>query len=127
MAYARVGLSPDGGGTWSLAQSLPRQLAMEILMGADKVDVQRLHQLGVVNRLSQPGEALNDALALANTLNQRAPNALASIKDLVTEASGNSLHEHLDNERNHFVKNLSHANAGEGIAAFFDKRAPRYQ
>ncbi|MBF5004397.1 oxepin-CoA hydrolase, alternative type [Diaphorobacter caeni] len=127
MAYARVGLSPDGGGTWSLAQSLPRQLAMEILMGADKVDVQRLHALGVVNRLTQPGDALNEALALASTLNQRAPNALTSIKELVTEASGNSLHEHLDQERNHFVKNLSHANAGEGIAAFFEKRTARYQ
>lgn len=127
MAYARVGLSPDGGGTWSLANALPRQLAMEILMGADKLDVQRLHALGVVNRLAQPGAALDDALVLANALGQRAPNALASIKELVSDARGNSLHTHLDQERDHFVRNLSHANAGEGITAFFEKRAPRYQ
>ncbi len=127
MAYSRVGLSPDGGGTWSLANALPRQLAMEILMGADKVDVQRLHALGVVNRLSQPGPALDDALAFAATLGQRAPNALASIKELVGDARANDLHRHLDQERDHFVRNLSHANAGEGIAAFLEKRAPRYQ
>lgn len=127
MAYARVGLSPDGGGTWSLANALPRQLAMEILMGADKVDVQRLHTLGVINRLSQPGQALDDALAFAATLNQRAPNALASIKELVGEAPGHGLHRHLDLERDQFVRNLSHANSGEGIIAFFEKRTPRYQ
>ena len=127
MAYARVGLSPDGGGTWSIASALPRQLAMEILMGADKVDVQRLHALGVVNRVSQPGYALEDALAWANQINQRAPNALISIKELVGDARSNSLHQHLDQERDQFVRNLSHANAGEGITAFFEKRPPRYQ
>ena len=127
MAYARVGLSPDGGGTWSLANALPRQIALEILMGADKIDVQRLHALGVVNRLTQPGDAMKEALALAHLLGQRAPTALASIKELVTEARANSLHAHLDQERDHFVKNLSHPNAGEGIAAFLEKRTPRYQ
>ncbi|QNP49059.1 oxepin-CoA hydrolase, alternative type [Diaphorobacter aerolatus] len=127
MAYSRVGLSPDGGGTWSLANALPRQLAMEILMGADKVDVQRLHTLGVINRVTQPGQALDDALAFAALLDQRAPNALASIKELVGDARSNSLHAHLDQERDHFVKNLSHTNAGEGITAFFEKRPARYQ
>ncbi len=64
---------------------------------------------------------------LAATLNERAPNALASIKELLSEAPGQTLDAQLGAERDHFVRNLQHANAGEGIAAFLEKRAPRYQ
>ena len=127
MAYAKVGLSPDGGASWSLARSLPRQLAMEILMGADKVDVQRLHAFGVVNHIAQPGHALEEALALASRLNQRAPNALVSVKELINDAASQDLHKHLDQERAHFVRNLAHANAGEGIAAFLEKRPAQFK
>lgn len=127
MSYCRIGLSPDGGASWSLARALPRQLAAEWLMCGDRVEAERLHALGLVNRLAEPGRALGDALALAATLNQRAPNALASIKELLGDAAGQTLDAHLGAERDHFVRNLQHANAGEGIAAFLEKRAPRYQ
>ena len=59
-------------------------------------------------------------------LNARAPNALSSIKELVAEAQDNSLNAQLALERDHFVKNLHHANAGIGIAAFLNKEKPKY-
>lgn len=127
MNYSNVALSPDGGGSWSLSQALPRQLATEILMCGDRITAERLHALGVVNRVTEPGSALTTALALAEQLNARASNVLASIKELVGEAPHNTLSTHLASERNHFVKNLHHANAGAGIAAFLDKRTPRYE
>ena len=127
MAYSSVALSPDGGGTWSLARALPRQLATELLMAGERIDATRLRELGVVNRVSLPGAALDDALALAERLNARAPNALASIKELLNEAPEASLNQQLAQERNHFVKNLHHANAGIGIEAFLAKRTPRYE
>ena len=126
MAYANVALSPDGGGSWSLARALPRQLATELLMAGERIGAERLHALGVVNRVAAPGSALADALALAERLNARAPNALASIKDLLNEAGAASLHEQLASERDHFVRNLHHRNAGIGIAAFLAKDKPRY-
>ncbi|MVO97922.1 enoyl-CoA hydratase-related protein, partial [Rhizobium leguminosarum] len=61
MAYAGVGLSPDGGATWSLARALPRQLAAELLLCGERIGAERLHALGVVNRLARPGEALTCA------------------------------------------------------------------
>src|SRR4051794_32593399 len=82
MAYSNVGLSPDGGATWSLARALPRQLASELLLAGERIDARRLHALGVVNRVAAPGGALAETLALAEKLNNRAPNALASIKEL---------------------------------------------
>ncbi|KQT10916.1 oxepin-CoA hydrolase, alternative type [Ramlibacter sp. Leaf400] len=126
MAYSSVALSPDGGGSWALARALPRQLASELLMGAERITPERLHALGVVNRVVPEGAALTEALALAERLEARAPNSLASIKELLNEAAGASLHDQLAAERDHFVRNLHHPNAGIGIGAFLAKEKPRY-
>lgn len=127
MAYSNIALSPDGGGSWNLARHLPRQLATELLMCGEKVAAPRLHELGLLNRLAPPGTALTEALALAGKLNQRAPNALASIKELLNDAATHSLHQQLAAERDHFVRNLHHANAGTGIAALLSKQTPSYE
>ena len=127
MAYSSVALSPDGGGTWSLARALPRQLAAELLMAAERIGAPRLHELGVVNRLCDAGLALQTALQWAAALGQRAPNALASIKELLGQAETSDLPTQLAAEREHFVKNLHHPNAGIGIAAFLAKQTPRYE
>lgn len=126
MAYSSVGLSPDGGGTWSLTHALPRQLVSELLMCGERIGSARLQQLGVVNRVTPAGGALAEALALAARLNERAPNAIASIKELVADAATTPLARQLASERDHFVRNLHHANGGIGIQAFLDKQPPRY-
>jgi enoyl-CoA hydratase/carnithine racemase len=126
MAYSSIALSPDGGGSWSLSRAVPRQLATELLMCGERVGAERLHQLGVVNRLVDAGQALQQALDLCEQINLRAPNALASIKELLSDADTNSLNAQLARERDHFVKNLHHANAGIGISAFLNKQKPRY-
>lgn len=126
MAYSSVGLTPDGGGSWSLARALPRPLVTQLLMLGERIDAPRLHALGLVNRISDTGQALTDALALAETLNVRAPNALASIKELINEAPLSALTPHLNAERDHFVRNLHHANGGIGIEAFLNKTRPKY-
>ena len=127
MSYVNVALSPDGGGSWTLARTLPRALANELLMLGERVGAERLRDLGLVNRVCAPGEALATSLLLAAQLNDRAPNALASIKELVNDAAANSLSSQLASERDHFVRNLHHANGAEGIEAFLHKRAPRYR
>ncbi len=127
MAYSGIALSPDGGGSWSLSRVVPRQLATELLMCGERIGAERLHQLGVVNRLTDPGQSLQQALQLSEQLNARAPNALASIKELLSDADGSSLNAQLSRERDHFVKNLHHANAGIGISAFLNKQKPEYK
>lgn len=127
MAYVNVALSPDGGATWSLLRQLPRATALQLLMLGERVGTERLHQLGLVTAVSAPGAALTDALALAERLNGKAPNALASIKALANDALEYGLARQLREERDQFVRNLHHPNAGEGIQAFLDKRAPQYR
>lgn len=126
MAYSSIALSPDGGGSWSLSRLIPRQLATELLMCGERIGAERLHQMGIVNRLTEPGQALQQALTWTALLNARAPNALASVKELLAEADNCSLNAQLARERDHFVKNLHHANAGIGIAAFLNKETPKY-
>ena len=96
-------------------------------MLGERLEASRLHALGLINEITESGQALAAALALAGKLNARAPNALASIKELLSEARGASLVSHLSQERDHFVRNLHHANAGIGIAAFLSKQTPRYE
>jgi enoyl-CoA hydratase/carnithine racemase len=127
MAYVNVALSPDGGATWHLARMLPRHVASEILMCGERIAAKRLHELGVVNCVAAAGAALDEALAIADKLNAKAPNALASMKELLNEAADTGLTRQLASERDHFVRNLHHGNAGIGIAAFLSKQPPKYE
>ena len=127
MAYSGVALSPDGGGSWSLARAVPRQLASELLMLGERIGAERLHALGLVNQVVDSGTALAQALALAKRLNARAPNSLASIKELLNEAPLSEMSPQLARERDHFVNNLHHVNGGIGIEAFLSKQKPEYK
>lgn len=127
LAYGRVGLSPDGGGSWHLARALPRALALQLLWLGDTLTARELQTHGLVNRVTDSGRALTEALHIAQQLVDCAPNAVASAKELVNEAGTNSLDQQLDAERDHFLDNLFHDNAAEGLQAFFDKRAPRFR
>ncbi len=126
MSYAKVGLSPDGGGSWHLAQQLPRALALRLLWLAEPMGARELERWGLVHTVTDNGQALAEALRVADRLAAMAPNALSSVKELVTQAPNRRLRDQLDSERDHFVANLFDANGAEGLQAFFDKRKPDF-
>ncbi|MEX3824958.1 oxepin-CoA hydrolase, alternative type [Paraburkholderia sp. BR14262] len=127
MAYTRVGLTPDGGGSWFLARSLPRALAFELMVEGKPIGAARLAELGVVNRLSKPQSALDTALAWADELAKISPNSVARIKGLTNVADAQPLEAQLAAERDSFVASLHHRDGLEGITAFLEKRAPVYK
>lgn len=127
MPNVGLGLTPDGGGSWFLSQTLPRQIVAEIMLLGQPVTVARLHQLGVVNRVAAEGEAQDVALALADELAQLPANALVAIKSLLQEAPGNTLEQQVENEKHRFIDNLQHRNAQEGINAFLAKRQANFK
>jgi enoyl-CoA hydratase/carnithine racemase len=120
----RAGL-PDGGTSWHW-RALPRALAAELLMCGDLVEAERLHALGLVNRLADTGQRCRQP-SIWPTRCMAAHPTLASCKELLDEAAHQPLSAQLDLERAHFLRNLTHANAGEGIAAFLDKRTPHWR
>jgi enoyl-CoA hydratase/carnithine racemase len=127
MAYSRVGLTPDGGGSWFLARSLPRALAFELMVEGKPIGAPRLAELGVVNRVAKPQTALDTALAWADDLAKISPNSAASIKGLTNAAGMQSLDDQLAAESESFVSALHHRDGLEGITAFLEKRQPVYK
>jgi len=127
MSYGRIGLSPDGGASWHLARLLPRAAALKMLWLPEPKDARQWLEWGLLSELAPPGQALTVALALAGRLAGMAPNAVASVKELIATAPERELRPHLDAERDHFVRNLFHPNGAEGIASFLDKRPARFE
>lgn len=127
MSYVRVGLTPDGGGSWSVMRKLPPALALEMLSCATPLGAERGHALGAINRLSEPGAALAEAERWAAQIAAGPTQAITRIKRLAQAALDQGLDAQLNRERDEFAQNLFGAEAGEGIAAFLEKRAPRFQ
>jgi enoyl-CoA hydratase/carnithine racemase len=126
MSYIRVGLTPDGGGSHWLGTRLPYPLAYELLATGAPVSAERLHAVGVVNKIAEPGRALPAALEQARRLAEGPGFALANLKALLAARERPVLVEQLGRERDSFVSALFHDDAGEGISAFLEKRQPRY-
>lgn len=126
VAYVKVGLTPDGGITAFLAQFLSRQVMTELCLTGERITGARLHQMGAVNRLTEPGQALAQALALAAAIGNGPANASARIKLLCQNAGHASFADQLDLEAQLMVESQGDAEAAEGIGAFFDKRAPDF-
>ena len=126
MSYGKVGLTPDGGATWSLAHTLPRSLVLQALWLGEPISTETLRGHGLITTVATTGGALDEALHLADRLAAMAPNAIAAAKALVDQAPGQSFSQQLRAERDQFVDALFHDNGAEGLQAFFDRRAPRF-
>lgn len=126
LAYVKIGLNPDGGGSLFLARGVPPQLAAELAMTGAPCPATRFAQLGVVNRLVPVGQALTEALALAAQLAAGATQAMARIKRELEAAHTHSIEQQLEMERGLFVEALHGAEAGEGLGAFLEKRKPQF-
>lgn len=122
VAYIKVGLSPDGGATAFLSQFVSRQLLTELCLTGRPVTGERMHALGVANRLAESGSALTEAIALAQLLAVGPERATARIKSLCRHAGENTLEAQLDFEAEYMAESLGDDEAAEGIGAFFDKR-----
>ncbi|MBK1664580.1 enoyl-CoA hydratase [Rhodospirillum rubrum] len=126
MAYIKVGLTPDGGATAFLARALPRALQTEIVLTGAPVSAERLHGLGVVNRLVDPGAAFDTALAWATAFAAGPRAAVGRAKRLVEAAGSNGLEDQLDLEAALFSQAIAHGEAREGMTAFLHKRSPDF-
>ena len=126
VAYVKLGLTPDGGATAFLAQFLSRQFMTQLCLTGERISAGRLHELGAVNRLAEPGQALTGALALAASVAKGPANASARIKLLCQHAGQASFEAQLDLEAQLMVESQGDDEAAEGIRAFFDKRAPDF-
>ncbi|SDF22647.1 oxepin-CoA hydrolase, alternative type [Limimaricola pyoseonensis] len=125
-AYVKAGLVPDAGLTHALAAGLPRALANRMVLLGEPVGAERLHALGALSELAEPGTAFDAALELANRLASGPSATQGAIKALMTGAAGGDLHAQLDAERDAMAHAQGTPEAAEGIRAFLEKRAPDF-
>jgi enoyl-CoA hydratase len=113
-----------GGGLLRLPRSLPRNVAMELALTGDPIEADRAYELGLVNRLAEPGEALTAALDLANTIAANAPLALAATKRILLESTDWPDAEFFARQSPIRDAVFNSEDAREGATAFAERRDP---
>jgi len=117
-------LVASGGALLRLPRRIPYHVAMELALTGDPISAERGHELGLVNRLAEPGGALAAALELAAAITPNGPLALAATKRILAEAPG--WPEDAAWERQQAIAGPVFASddAREGAVAFAEKRPP---
>ena len=120
------GLVAGAGGLLRLPRRVPYHVAMEIALTGDFYPATRLHELGLVNQVTEPGEALAAARELAGRIAANAPLSLKGTKQIIVESADWSREEMFERQRAIVDPIFGSKDAMEGAAAFAEKRAPRW-
>ncbi|MER6951439.1 crotonase/enoyl-CoA hydratase family protein [Nonomuraea sp. NPDC000554] len=121
------GLVAGAGGIMRLPRRIPYHVAMEIALTGDHYPASRLYELGLVNRVTEPGQALEGALELARKIAANAPLALAATKKVIIESQDWPLDEMFKRQGPIIHPVFGSKDAMEGAAAFAEKRAPQWK
>ena len=126
-AFARIGLLPDGGSTWFLPRLVGEQRARALAMLAPQISAQEAKDWGLIWDVVDDAELMKTATDLARRLADGPTMALSRIKEALGRASGNTLSQQLDVERD-FQRELGRSeDFREGVAAFLGKRKPAFK
>jgi enoyl-CoA hydratase len=115
-----------GGGLFRLPRKIPFNMAMELALTGDPIDAERAHQFGFVNRLCEPGQALEVAKELARQIEANAPVAVRASRRVILasryedEETGWRLSAEAMSEA------LGSEDSKEGLMAFIEKRPPNW-
>jgi 2-(1,2-epoxy-1,2-dihydrophenyl)acetyl-CoA isomerase len=126
LAFGRIGLVPDSGATWFLPRLVGPAKAAELALLDDPVDAAEALRLGLVSRVVPGHQLMTEARAIADRLAERAPLAQSLTKGALQRALTIELDEALEGEAK--LQGLAGASAdhAEGLAAFREKRPPRF-
>lgn len=124
----RRGIIPGGGGLIRLPRQIPYRRAIELIFTGDDIDADEALRLGLVNTVVTPGTALEHALALADKLGESAPLALQAAKRVaLLEGANADADEHgWERSGSERLAIAASEDAKEGIAAFSEKRRPKW-
>lgn len=118
------GLLAAAGGLWRVGTRLPRAVALELALTGEPLPAERMHELGLVNRVVEPGTALEEALALALRVAANAPLSVAVGKQVVEAAPTWAESEGFERQTELATPVMLSDDAREGVAAFAERRDP---
>jgi len=128
-AYGRIGLSADGGMTWTLPRIVGERRAAQILLLNETLGVEEATRLGLFTEaLGEEGEAFDAAvLARAQKIAEGPRRAQGVVRRLLRQSASTSLHDQLAAEAEGIASLAGGSDAREGLTAFAEKRAPAFR
>jgi 2-(1,2-epoxy-1,2-dihydrophenyl)acetyl-CoA isomerase len=122
LAFARIGLIPDGGLTWDLVHALGYKRAMRMMMDGGSLSAQQCLEFGIVNELVPAGEVLSYARDWAARITEQSPSANRGIKRALHFAMDATRRQTVEFEAIQQQRASSGHDFREGVQAFLEKR-----
>jgi enoyl-CoA hydratase len=123
----KLGIIPGYGGTVRLPRLVGRGRALEMILTGEMIDAAEAHRIGLVNRVVEPAELMNEARRLMRTILSNGPVALAMALEAVDRAATATTEDALVFESNLFGLLAATDDMREGMSAFLEKRPARFQ
>lgn len=127
LAFARVGLMPDGGASATVAAAIGRPRAMRMAMLAEPLSAPDAHAAGLISHLAADADYQAELASVVKRVRHGAPLGLTATKRAINQASLAALDPALEYERDTQTMLLRTADVAEGMAAFSQKRHPSFR
>jgi 2-(1,2-epoxy-1,2-dihydrophenyl)acetyl-CoA isomerase len=125
-AFSKIGLIPDTAGTYFLPRLIGKQKASALMMLGDKVSATEAEKLGMIYKVLPDAEFVTASFKLAEQLGQMPTKGLAYTKLVLAQSENNTLEEQLSLEDEYQQKAAVTKDYNEGVAAFLEKRSPKF-
>lgn len=126
LAYARIGASPDAGNSWFLPRLVGQRRALEWLLFSENFDAAAALEYGLVNRVVPHAQLEEETKRVVERLLAGPHGSHVRMKRLVYQAETTPLAQQLEDEIEHFAQCAQGPDFAEGVAAFMEKRKPRF-
>jgi len=124
--FTTIALLPDGGANWLLVKQLGYHRAYQLSIESEHVSAERCLELGIANKVVPADTLRETSVSWANELTKRAPLSLAATKKVMRHAMDHDWYSCFTMEAAEQQKLRESEDAKEGVAAFFEKREPKF-
>jgi 2-(1,2-epoxy-1,2-dihydrophenyl)acetyl-CoA isomerase len=126
-AFSKIGLIPDSGGTFTLPRLIGFNMASALMITGDKLSAGDALSYGMVYKVMEDAELLNQTIASAQTIAAMPTKAIGLTKRLLNQSYSNTLEKQLQLEKDTQIQSANSYDYKEGVNAFLEKRKPEFK